>query len=141
MCVKLVKTCVLYVPQVVTGGHYDVDVEVFDPYGKEIFKKIKTQYDSFTWTADVGGEFRACFSNEFSTFSHKLVYVDFQVGEERPLPGVEGHLTAMTLVSTQAFLTCFRDLLKITLLFRGEMLSASHFGKEVRTAKVEKITF
>ena len=60
--------------------------------------QVKKQYDSFTWTADVTGEYRACFSNEFSTFSHKLVYVDFQVGEEEPLPGVGDHLTAMTQV-------------------------------------------
>ena len=60
--------------------------------------EYKKQYDSFTWTADVTGEYRACFSNEFSTFSHKLVYVDFQVGEEEPLPGVGDHLTAMTQV-------------------------------------------
>ena len=60
--------------------------------------QVKKQYDSFTWTADVTGEYRACFSNEFSTFSHKLVYVDFQVGDEEPLPGVGDHLTAMTQV-------------------------------------------
>lgn len=35
----------------------------------------------------------ACFSNEFSTFSHKLVYVDFQVGDERALPGIDDHAT------------------------------------------------
>ena len=49
----------------------------------------------------MSGEYRACFSNEFSTFSHKLVYVDFQVGEEEPLPGVGDHLTAMTQVWKQ----------------------------------------
>ena len=64
--------------------------------------QVKKQYDSFTWTADVTGEYRACFSNEFSTFSHKLVYVDFQVGEEEPLPGVGDHLTAMTQVNLLA---------------------------------------
>ena len=48
------------------------------------------------------GEYKACFSNEFSTFSHKLVYVDFQVGDEDPLPGVGDHLTAMTQVRNSA---------------------------------------
>lgn len=62
---------------------------------------IVPQYDSHTWTADITGEYRACFSNEFSTFSHKLVYVDFQVGEEEPLPGIGEHLTAMTQVTIQ----------------------------------------
>ena len=88
-----------YVFQVVTGGHYDVDVIVQDPRKNVIYKQVKKQYDSHTWTAPMTGEYSACFSNEFSTFSHKLVYVDFQVGEEQPLPGIGDHLTAMTQVS------------------------------------------
>ena len=85
--------------QVVTGGHYDVDVELTGPGKKEVlYKQVKKQYDSHTFTAGVTGEYTACFSNEFSTFSHKLVYIDFQVGGEEPLPGVGEHLTAMTQV-------------------------------------------
>ncbi len=61
--------------------------------------QVKKQYDSHTWKAEMTGEYRACFSNEFSTFSHKLVYIDFQVGEEKPLPGLGDHLTAMTQVT------------------------------------------
>ena len=82
----------------VTGGHYDVDVTIMDPHKNVIYKEVKKQYDSHTWTATITGEYRVCFSNEFSTFSHKLVYVDFQVGDEDPLPGVGEHLTAMTQV-------------------------------------------
>ena len=82
----------------VTGGHYDVDVLLMDPKQNVIYKQVKKQYDSYTWTAAMSGEFRVCFSNEFSTFSHKLVYMDFQVGDEEPLPGVGEHLTAMTQV-------------------------------------------
>ena len=82
----------------VTGGHYDVDVIIMDPKKSVIYKQVKKQYDSHTWKASTTGEYRVCFSNEFSTFSHKLVYVDFQVGEEEPLPGVGEHLTAMTQV-------------------------------------------
>ena len=81
--------------QVVTGGHYDVDVVLTDPTRNVLYKQIKKQYDSHTWTAAKTGillllvnnkflmlstgEYIACFSNEFSTFSHKLVYIDFQV--------------------------------------------------------------
>lgn len=43
--------------------------------------------------------FQVCFSNEFSTFSHKVVYMDWQVGDEKPLQPGEKHLKAMTLVS------------------------------------------
>jgi len=88
--------------QVVTGGHYDVDVTLTGPRKNVLYKEVKKQYDSHTFTADMTGEYKACFSNEFSTFSHKLVYIDFQVGEEDPLPGVGEHLTAMTQMESSS---------------------------------------
>jgi len=88
--------------QVVTGGHYDVDVILTDPMRKVLYKQVKKQYDSFTWTAEKTGEYVACFSNEFSTFSHKLVYIDFQVGDEDPLPGLEGATGPLTQMESSA---------------------------------------
>lgn len=88
--------------QVVTGGHYDVDVTLTDPTKEVLYKQIKKQYDSHTWTAAKTGEYIACFSNEFSTFSHKLVYIDFQVGDEDPLPGLEGSVEPLTQMETSA---------------------------------------
>lgn len=82
----------------VTGGQYDVDVTLQNPKKEIIYKQIKTQYDSYSFTAEHAGIYIVCFSNEFSTFSHKLVYMDFQVGEEPALPGVGEHITVMTQV-------------------------------------------
>jgi len=88
--------------QVVTGGHYDVDVELIDPLKNVLYKEVKKQYDTYTWKAERTGEYIACFSNEFSTFSHKLVYIDFQVGDELPLPGLEGHMEPLTQMESSA---------------------------------------
>jgi len=88
--------------QVVTGGHYDVDVELIDPMKNVLYKEVKKQYDTYTWKAERTGEYIACFSNEFSTFSHKLVYIDFQVGDEQPLPGLESHMEPLTQMETSA---------------------------------------
>lgn len=88
--------------QVVTGGHYDVDVELTDPMKNVLYKQVKKQYDSFNWKAEKTGEYIACFSNEFSTFSHKLVYIDFQVGDEDPLPGLEEVSQPLTQMETSA---------------------------------------
>jgi len=82
--------------QVVTGGHYDVDMTLQGPRGEVLYQGIKKQFDTFNWTPASTGTYTVCFSNEFSTFSHKLVYFDFQVGEEPALPGTQEHLTAMT---------------------------------------------
>ena len=86
--------------QVITGGHYDVDCIVKDPLGSIIYSETKKQYDSFTHKAEVKGVYQFCFSNEFSTFSHKTVYFDFQVGDEPPiLPDMGNRVTALTQVS------------------------------------------
>lgn len=84
--------------QVVTGGHYDVDVSLTAPGGEVMYDEKKKQYDSHKFTAKKPGEYEFCFSNEFSSYSHKTVYFDFQVGDEPPLPGVhnpQGPLTMM----------------------------------------------
>nr|XP_012607725.1 transmembrane emp24 domain-containing protein 3-like isoform X1 [Microcebus murinus]XP_012607730.1 transmembrane emp24 domain-containing protein 3-like isoform X1 [Microcebus murinus] len=83
--------------QVITGGHYDVDCYVEDPQGTSSTRETKKQYDSFTHRAEVKGVYLFCFSNEFSTFSHKTVYFDLQVGEEPPiLPDMGNRVTALT---------------------------------------------
>ncbi|CAH0553515.1 unnamed protein product [Brassicogethes aeneus] len=87
--------------QVVTGGQYDVDVHLQGPQKQTLYQQIKMQFDSHTFTAPVAGIYTVCFSNEFSTFSHKLVYMDFQVGEESPLPGLVG-ATVLTQLETSA---------------------------------------
>jgi len=66
----------------VTGGQYDVDAVLEDPQGKVIYKEARKQYDSHTFKTQVPGAYKLCFSNEFSTFSHKVVYMDWQIGDE-----------------------------------------------------------
>ncbi|ROT73827.1 transmembrane emp24 domain-containing protein 7 [Penaeus vannamei] len=88
--------------QVVTGGHYDVDVLVEGPARQILYREIKQQYGQFQFTPDHTGTYQVCFSNEFSTFSHKLIYVDFQVGDEPQLPGVGEHFTAMTQMESSS---------------------------------------
>ncbi|KAG7203764.1 hypothetical protein KM043_013787 [Ampulex compressa] len=88
--------------QVVTGGQYDVDVTLEAPNGEIIYRQVKTQFDSHSFVPSLSGVYKACFSNEFSTFSHKLVYMDFQVGDELPLPGLGEHVTVMTQMESSA---------------------------------------
>lgn len=89
--------------QVVTGGQYDVDMELTSPSGQVLYKDVRKQYDSFTWKADTTGAYKVCFSNEFSTFSHKIVYMDWQIGAEAPLvPSMETHSSAMTMMESSA---------------------------------------
>ncbi|VDO61269.1 hypothetical protein V3C99_012757 [Haemonchus contortus] len=68
--------------QVVTGGQYDVDLTLEDPNGKVLYKDMKKQYNTHNWKTEAAGTYKACFSNEFSTFSHKIVYMDWQIDDK-----------------------------------------------------------
>lgn len=96
--------------QVISGGNYDVDVILYDENGNEVYNVQKKQYDSHSFTAQTDGIYKFCFSNEFSTFSHKVVYFDFQAGDEIPLTKDMGaHQTALTQMET-ACVTIHEDL-------------------------------
>ncbi|XP_043933847.1 transmembrane emp24 domain-containing protein 3 [Protopterus annectens] len=83
--------------QVITGGNYDVDCYMEDPTGRILYKETKKQYDSFSHKTNVKGVYKFCFSNEFSTFTHKTIYFDFQAGDEPPIiPEMGTRVTALT---------------------------------------------
>ncbi|ENN79102.1 transmembrane emp24 domain-containing protein 3 [Dendroctonus ponderosae] len=87
--------------QVITGGQYDVDVVLKDPKGEILYQKQKLQFDTVSIEAKTTGVHEVCFSNEFSTFSHKIIYLDLKNGEEEdPLPGLGEHITALTQMET-----------------------------------------
>jgi len=87
-----------------------VDVILYDESGKTLYTVQKKQYDSYSFTAQSEGVYKFCFSNEFSTFSHKVVYFDFQAGDETPLTKEMGaHHTALTQMET-ACVTIHEDL-------------------------------
>ena len=87
-----------------------MDVVLYDENGKIIYNVQKKQYDSHTFSAQGEGIYKFCFSNEFSTFSHKVVYFDFQAGDEMPLTKDLGaHQTALTQMET-ACVTIHEDL-------------------------------
>jgi protein ERP2 len=74
---------------------------VKSPKERVLYQDRKKQYDSFRFTADEEGDYEVCFSNEFSTFTHKVIFIDWQVGEEAPLTiGAQSPLGAMTLMET-----------------------------------------
>ncbi|XP_043268887.1 transmembrane emp24 domain-containing protein 3-like [Venturia canescens] len=88
--------------QVITGGQYDIDITIEAPNKEIIHQLVKAQSDSHEFITTLSGVYKVCFSNEFSTFSHKLVYMDFQCGEELALPGTKDHITVLTQMETSA---------------------------------------
>ena len=71
--------------QVILGGNNDIDVEVIGPNKDVIYIGVKKIRDNIMWTTQNEGEYQFCFSNEFSVLSHKVIYFDFEVGDNKPV--------------------------------------------------------
>ncbi|XP_051796101.1 transmembrane emp24 domain-containing protein 3 [Acanthochromis polyacanthus] len=97
--------------QVIAGGNYDVDCFVTDPQNNVLYNEKKKQYDSFSHTTTMKGEYKVCFSNEFSTFTHKVVYLDFRHGDEEPLLQSMTRSTAMTQLESSC--VAIHEILKV----------------------------
>jgi len=80
--------------QVVTGGKLDIDVLFTAPSGKELFTAQRSSYDQHDFIAEEDGVYKVCFSNKFSSLSHKVVYMDWLVElddtKDLPIEGVYG---------------------------------------------------
>ena len=61
--------------QVITGGNSDVDVVLKNPSGHILYKQEKEEYDQIELEVEEPGVYEFCFSNEFSTFSRKIIYM------------------------------------------------------------------
>lgn len=97
--------------QVIAGGNYDVDCFVTDPLGNVLYNEKKKQYDSFSHTTASEGVYKVCFGNDFSTFTNKVVYLDFRFGEEKPLLGVIDKTTALTQLESSC--VAIHEVLKV----------------------------
>jgi len=68
---------------VLEGGRRDVTLEVLDPNKKLLAQKPRMPQASLKFKALTKGVYTFCFSNEFSSFTHKLVYVEISTNSER----------------------------------------------------------
>lgn len=83
------------------GGNFDVDLTVKAPHDKDIYNEKRKKYDTYEFVAHVTGEYEFCFSNEFSSFTHKRVYFELASSEEPPLTEEIGaHQVALTQLET-----------------------------------------
>ncbi|XP_051235409.1 transmembrane emp24 domain-containing protein 3 [Dicentrarchus labrax] len=97
--------------QVISGGNYDVDCFVTDPQNNVLYNEKKKQYDSFSHTTAMKGVYKVCFSNEFSTFTHKIVYLEFRHGDEDPL--LQSMTSSTALTQLESSCVSIHEILKV----------------------------
>ncbi len=69
---------------VLRGGEVDIDVRVKAPGGAILYDQTKVKQAKFDFDSTIG-EYEVCFSNEFSRFSHKVVYFTLEPYRVRTL--------------------------------------------------------
>ncbi|XP_060081786.1 transmembrane emp24 domain-containing protein 7-like [Ylistrum balloti] len=70
-------TTKLFVYKVLRGGNNDINVWILSPNGKIVYKADRTTENKILFDSSYG-EYQFCFDNEFSAFSHKVVYFDLR---------------------------------------------------------------
>lgn len=75
--------------RVIRGGQHDVDVHVKSPNGKILHKNLQAKEGIFEFETS-RGEYSFCFSNEFSTWTHKIIYFDLRPRDLDSLAGEAG---------------------------------------------------
>ena len=80
------------------------------------------------------GEYIACFSNEFSTFSHKLVYIDFQVLPSSQVPIIK----RQTSSSLDSRYLCIRDSGHFTFDLKSYIPTFHIFGLNISNLNLGK---
>ena len=95
---KGAKKLTLYF-EVIRGGKQDTDFTIESPNGKEVYRKIKVKRDEINFESSFG-VYSFCFSNEFSTFTHKVIYFELRPEGHESLADVAGQKkpTANTLI-------------------------------------------
>lgn len=86
--------------RVIRGGKQDVDVHVKSPNGKILHKNIQAKEGHFEFESS-RGDFSFCFSNEFSTWSHKVIYFDLRPAELESLAGEAGVVKPFVRTSSE----------------------------------------
>lgn len=124
--------------QVVEGGKTDVDCKIQDPKQRVLYEVKRKSYDTYQTVTKVGGEYKICFSNQFSTFTHKVVYFDLQVGEDNPsdqlFPDQEPKSTAFkqTEQSTVNIYERLRSIIDYQTHHRLKEVGERHFAEGLR---------
>jgi len=71
--------------QVLVGGKNDIDMVIHGPGQTLIQTYRRKQQETYKFKTVDRGQYVFCFNNEFSSFSHKVVYFYLGIGEEETL--------------------------------------------------------
>ena len=129
--------------QVISGGHFDIDCNMMSPNSKTLYKEQRKQYDTFHHKTVEAGEYTFCFSNEFSTFAHKTVYFDLDIGDESTDIGADdaegegAHATALTQLESSAY--AIHEALRLVVDYQHHHRLKERIGREIAEYLCERV--
>jgi len=129
--------------QVISGGHFDIDCNMMSPNSKNLYKETRKQYDTFHHKTVEAGEYTFCFSNEFSTFAHKTVYFDLDLGDESTDIGADAetgegaHATALTQLESSAY--AIHESLRLVVDYQNHHRLKERIGREIAEYLCERV--
>lgn len=87
--------------KVLRGGNNDVDASVITPNSKIIYKEQRKSGDEFLFESSLG-EYAFCFSNKFSTITHKMVFLSLRRQKHDNLRKESGNRVPFVLTASES---------------------------------------
>ncbi|CAL1533884.1 unnamed protein product [Lymnaea stagnalis] len=99
---------VIFEYRVIAGGNQDIDTRIISPNGLVIYKELKSKGDEVSFNAQ-NGDFKFCFSNEFSQVTSKRIAFNIRPFEEASLSEEAGLNKSANLPKVKTALEAFCD--------------------------------
>ncbi|KAG7222421.1 hypothetical protein INR49_016281 [Caranx melampygus] len=113
---------------------FDIDFQ-----NNVLYNEKKKQYDSFSHTTAMKGVYQVCFSNEFSSITHKIVYLEFRHGDEAPLMPSMTRSTAMTQLESSC--VSIHEVLKVVIDSQTRYRLMEAHDRSKAEHLLERVTF
>ncbi|KAH3852015.1 hypothetical protein DPMN_094505 [Dreissena polymorpha] len=126
--------------KVLKGGQQDIDVHVRSPNGKIIYRQDKASEGRFEFETS-RGDYQICFSNEFSSWVHKVVYADLRPADVHSLAGEANQQIPFVRTSGESSCDEIHETLTTVMRFQRDFRIKESIGRHIAETLLSNVTW
>ncbi|KAK3599190.1 hypothetical protein CHS0354_041030 [Potamilus streckersoni] len=126
--------------RVIRGGNNDVNMYISSPNGKILFNEKKSRKGKFVFESS-RGDYTFCFSNEFSTFTHKVVYFDLKPEDKESLAVEAGNKKPFAKTASETSCDAIHESFTTVMEYQRDYRLKEALGRHLADVLLKRITW